>query len=170
MIFIIIGLVLLLALYIFIKIKINNFIHRGEQHLLGKVGLSGSNISAGINNLEEGAALPNFLLAHPNYTEESVKNILTQFSYDIVNKQNNGCMSELVLTKIINDNSLDMIKTMAFSRISITGYRKEQDSLLAVAIFSNGKDEQNLILYVDYQNNNLFISKYDSLKGAVLGF
>jgi len=166
--FIIIILILLvLGLFIFVMTKINNFFYRTRQHVFNKVGIGSSNINAGINNIEENLALPNILAAHPNYTKESLKNIFNQFANDVISKTNNNAMSSQVLEKFINDKSLEAFKTMTNSRTIIVGYRKDKDFLMVSAVYSDGKDEHNLLLNFYFQNGSLFLDKYDCVGGKV---
>lgn len=75
---------LFVAGLIFINIKISNLKERAKQQVLKNTGISSSDINAGISNSFEKKYLQNFLADHPNYTEESVKELFKSYTIQIL--------------------------------------------------------------------------------------
>lgn len=167
MVVVIIGIILFFALFIFIRIKINNFTYRAKQQVLGKVGLGASNINAGINQSMENGALTKILNDYPNLTEKYIKDTIYSMVTSLVNKQNIGYFSEKVTSKMMNDNKLDLIKNMQFVRINILGYKDNLYS--AVVVYTDGRDEYQITV-MGKIDGNLYIDTYDAMKGIAKGF
>lgn len=160
-------LIILVVLFIFISIKIDKIKYRAKQTILGRVGLSNSSINESINNVQETNALKKIALDYPNFTEEYLKNTLYTFAIDVVNGKNNGFMEDKALGKI-NSNSLQKYRTLNFVRISILGYKKNM--LSCQAIFTNGRDEFNLVMMFDIKDNLLYLNSFNTMNGVVGGF
>lgn len=169
MFLILVILLLFLGLFIFVMVKINNLRYRATQHIFGKVGLGASDLNRGLNNVQEKTSLPKFLMDYPFYTEVTLKDSLYQISYQILNNQNNGYMSDKVLSKMNSDKRLLQMRTMNFVRLNVIGYLNG-NKLVVSSVFTDGKDEYQLILNVLVHNNLLYIESYDSVVGMVKGF
>lgn len=153
---------------VFVSIKISNAKYRVNQQILGKVGLSSSNINANMNAFQEQRALTKLFEAYPNFSEKYIKDTLYSFTLNIINKQNNGYMSNKALEQLTNDRLLDTFKSLSFVRINILGYKNNH--LTAVVVFANSADEYQIMLNVVIQNNLLYIDSYNSMRGMVKGF
>lgn len=167
-IIVVIVLILIGALIAFITIKINNLKYRAKQQVLGKVGLGNADINASLNATQEQFALSKILETYPTLTEKQLKDTLYSYTNSIINLQNNGYMSDKVLSKMQNDNLLQKMRTMNFVRINIISFIGNK--LSSVTIYTDGRDEYQITLMVSIQNNGLYIEHYDSEKGMVRGF
>ena len=158
----------IIALVIFVNIKINNAKYRARQHVLGSVGLGASNINQAFNEQQEQGALNRLLSEYPNFSEKYVKDTLYSFCMNIINLQNNGYFSEKVLQKMPKDKLLEKIRTMQFVRINVLGYRN--NILSVIVVFTDGKDEYQIMMQVTIQNQLFYVSSYDAMRGMVKGF
>lgn len=165
---VIIGIIVLLGGYIFIKIKINNLRYRAEQHVLGGMGLGSANINAAINASQEQGALTKFLAENPSFTEKSLKDTIYAYALNIINGQNNNLMSPKVLEEMAKDSRLEIMRPMTFVRINLLAYRSNKMS--AIAVFTDSKDEYQLMINLSIQNGQLYIESFDSMKGMTKGF
>ena len=167
------GLILLILFFLFIvgmvfvRTKINNTKYRLNQQILGKVGLSSSDMNANINAFQEQQALKKLLEAYPNFSEKYIKDTLYSFALCIINRQNNGYMSNKVLEQLTKDKLLDTFKALSFVRVNILGYKNNR--LTAVIVFANSSDEYQIMLNITIQNNILYIDSYNSMRGMVKG-
>ena len=72
--------VAVIALFIFINVKIGDLKYRAKQHILKNSGISSSDISAGITGSFEQKYIQRFLIDYPNFTEKSLKELLKQYN------------------------------------------------------------------------------------------
>ena len=122
------GVILLLAVvlvfagFMFIIIKIANLKYRAQQHILKNTGISSSDICAGITGSMGKKYLQKFLYDYPSFTEESIKDLLKQYTVQIFNKNSIDEFSQAVCEKIQRDSKLDKMQSMEFRRANITYY------------------------------------------------
>lgn len=154
--------------FIFINIKINNLKYRAKQQVLKNTGISSSDINAGITGSLEKRHLQKFLEEHPSFTEESVKDLLKQYTIQIFNKNSINEFSQAVYEKMQKDSKLDKMQSMKFSRTNINYY--ENSKLNAIVVFTNNRDEYNVYLTCSILGDRIQLDKYQISKGAVVGF
>lgn len=159
---------LFLALLIFISIKISNLKHRATQHILKNTGISQSDITAGINSGFEKKYLERFLQEHASYSEDSIKDLLKQYTIQIFNRNAISEFSDKVCEKMQTDSKLDKMKEMEFRRISISYYSNSK--LGAIVVYTDNKDEYNIALSCNVIEDKIQVEKYQINKGAVVGF
>ena len=75
MLFIIILIILVIG-FIFVSTKLGNLKYRAKQQILKNSGISSSNLNAQFSGALEKKHLEAFLLENPNYTEESIKELI----------------------------------------------------------------------------------------------
>lgn len=153
---------------IFINVKISNLKYRAKQQVLKNTGLSSSDINTGINNSFEKKHLQNFLKDYPKYTEESIKNILQQYTVQIFNRNSISEFSQAVNEKIQKDSKLEKMQTMQFRRANINYYSSSK--LGAIVVYTDNKDEYNVYLNCTILGETIKLDKYQIAKGAVVGF
>ena len=109
-----------------------------------------------------------FLEEHSEYTEESIKELLKQYSIQLFNKSLTNEFSQDVQEKIKNDSKLDKMQNMEFKRANINYYGNSR--LNAIVVFTDNRDEYNVFLNCNIVDNKIQVSKYQITKGAVVGF
>lgn len=164
--FLIIALVL--AGFIFINIKIGNLKYRAKQHVLKNTGASSADISAGITEGFEKKRLQKFLEENPSFTEESIKNLLKQYTIQIFNRNSVTEFSQTVCEKMEKDSKLGKMQTMEFRRTNITYYANSK--LNAVVVYTDNKDEYEVYLNCTILGGKIQLDRYQISKGAVVGF
>ena len=112
--------------------------------------------------------MESFLKEHSDYTEDSIRAVLRQYSDNLISKSLMDSFGEKVKEKMPNDSKLDKLSSMNFVKASINFYKA--DKLNAINVYSDGRDEYNIYLYFDIINNNFVLQKYQIAKGAVVGF
>lgn len=167
-IIIIIVIAVILAPIIFISIKINNFKYRVGQHVLGKVGFGAADVNAKINDIQEDQVIDNFLKVYTTYNEQMVKNTIQQISNSILNNQNNGLISNDVLDKMNTNQMLAGIRGMSFVRSNLLAFRSP-DKLSALSVYTDGRDEYQIMMFLSIQNSNWFVEKIDVMRGMIKG-
>ena len=165
-IFIVIALIF--AGFIFINIKMENLKYRAKQQILKNTGISSSDINAEITGNFEKKYLQKFLEEHPRFTEESIKDLLRQYTIDIFDKNSINEFSQKVYEKIQKDSKLAKMKTMEFRRTNINYYGNSK--LNAIVIYTDNKDEYNVYLNCSILADKIQLDKYQISKGAVIGF
>lgn len=169
MAFIIIVIIILVFVgAIILNTKLGNLKYRAKQHVLKNTGLSSSDIGAGIKGALGKKHLERFLEENPNYTEESIKDLLRQYSDKIINKNQISQFSQSVCDKMQKDAKLDKMKDMQFRRAIINYYGSSK--LGAVVSYTDNRDEYNIYLTCTVSNQNIEIDKYQITKGSVVGF
>lgn len=164
-IFLIIVVIVVMAI---ISIVTSNFKYRAKQHVLKNTGASSSDISAGINGAFEKKSLQKLLTDYPNFTEESIKELLKQYTEQIFNRNSMSEFSQTVCEKMQKDNKLDAMKNMEYRRTNINYYK---DSIFsAIVVYTDGKDEYNVNLQCSISGDKIQINKYQIARGAVVGF
>ena len=109
-----------------------------------------------------------FLNSNPNYTEESVKALLKNYASNIFNKNPMPEFSAEVTEKMQNDSKLDKMQTMIFRRATINGY--SNNKLMATIVYTDDKDEYEIYMICNVNNDKIQVEKYRIQKGAVVGF
>ncbi len=153
---------------IFIIIKLNDLKYRATQQILKNTGISSSDINAEFSNGFEKRHLHKFLDEHPNFTEESLKDILKQYSIQILNRHSINEFSQEVYEKMQKDSKIDKVQSMEFKRVNINSYADE--TLKAIVIYTDNRDEYNMFLNCSILGNNIRLNKYQISKGEVVGF
>ncbi len=157
-----------IALFIFINVKINNFKYRAKQQVLKNTGISSSDINAGITSNFEKKHMEKFLTEHPEFTEETIKDLLKQYTVQLFNKNSINEFSQTVYEKMQKDSKLERMQTMEFRRTNINYYSNEK--LNAIVVYTDNKDEYNVYLNCSVLGNKIQLDKYQISKGAVVGF
>ena len=165
---VIIILVAIFAGFIFLSTKINNLKYRAKQQVLKNTGISSSNINSSVTDMVEKRHMESFLKEHSDYTEDSIRAVLRQYSDNLISKSLMDSFGEKVKEKKPNGSKLDKLSSMNFVKASINFYKA--DKLNAINVYSDGRDEYNIYLYFDIINNNFVLQKYQVAKGAVVGF
>ena len=136
--------------------------------MLKNTGISSSDISAQITENFEKKHLQKFLEEHPNFTEESIKDLLKQYTVQLFNKNSSDVFSPVVCEKMQNDSKLEKMQTMEFKRSNINYY--ENSKLNSIVVYTDNKDEYNIYLYCSILDNKIQLDKYQIAKDAVVGF
>jgi uncharacterized protein YneF (UPF0154 family) len=153
---------------LFFNIKMSNLKHRATQHILKDTGISSSDITAGfIGNIEK-KHLQKFLEEHPSFTEESIKELLKQYTVQLLNKNSTNEFSQEVYEKMQKDSKLDKMQGMEFKRVNISYYGNSK--LNATVFYTDNKDEYNIYLNCNILGDKIQLDKYQIAKGAVVGF
>lgn len=164
----IILIIIFIIIMIVINIVIGNLKYRAKQHVLGKVGLSNADLYSKMNSMQEEGALTRLLKDYPNFTEQTVKDTLYTFALNIINRQNNGYMSDKVINKMNSDGKLDKFRELSFSRVNVLNYRNNQ--AYVIAIFANSTDEYQITMNFTINNRLFYIISYDTMHGMTKGF
>lgn len=160
--------VLFIVGFIFINIKISNLKYRAKQHILKDTGASSSDIGATITTGFEKKHLERFLEENTNFTEESIKDLLKEYTVQLINRNSIDEFSETINEKMQKDSKLEKIKNMQFRRVNIMSYGNSK--LNAVVVYTDNRDEYNIYLICDVIDNKIKLDKYRISKGAVIGF
>lgn len=160
--------ILIFAGFIFINIKISNLKYRAKQQVLKNTGISSSDISAQFTESFEKKHLQKFLEEHPDFTEESIKDLLKQYTVQMINKNSSDNFSQAVCEKMQNDSKLEKMQTMEFKRSNINYYGNSK--LNALVVYTDNRDEYNIYLYCNIVDDKIELDKYQISKGAVVGF
>lgn len=153
---------------IFVKTKINNTVYRAEQHVLGSAGIGSANVVAAIDDTTEKKHIADFLAAYPSMSEQALKDQIKAISDSLIQHNPQNCIKPELKGKIDNDKNLLKMQGKNFVRIAIVNFRNNQ--LFAKAIYSDNRDEYDIILYMDVSENGLSVYRYYAMKGAVKGF
>lgn len=164
----VIILIAILGIYIFVSIKISNLKYRAKQHILKDTIVSSANINAEVQNAIGGKVEKKFLADFPNYTQESLYQLVQECAENIKKKNMTRIMSDKVKEKIEKDKKIDLINEKTYKRMIINGYGGQR--LNATVIYEDNRDEYEIQLYYIIQENNLMLDEYTIVKGAVLGF
>lgn len=169
-ILIVVGIVLIFVIYFIIDTKIGNLEYRAEQHLLKNTGFSSSDIDSKIDNTFEKMHLKKLLAKYPNYTEQSIKELLRQYTINLFNRNNTRVFSEKVCEKMQKDSKLDKMLNMQYRRTNINFFG--DDAIRAQVVYTDGRDEYEVYLCCTIiENGNVIrVDKYSISKGAVVGF
>lgn len=160
--------VLIIAGYIFINVKISNLKYRTKQHILKDSGISSSEINAGIIGNFEKKHLEKFLEEHENFTEDFIKDLLRKYTVEIFNRNSLNEFSQAVNEKMEKDSKLEKMQTMEFRRANINYYGDSK--LNAMVVYTDNKDEYNVYLTCNVIEEKIQVEKYQISKGAVVGF
>lgn len=165
---IIIVIVLIFVGFIFINIKLGDLKHRATQQVLKNTGISSSNIASGVEGSVEKRHMKKFLEENPNFTEESIRDLLKQYTVQIINRDSINEFSQTVYEKMQKDSKLDKMQNTQFVRASINYYGNQK--LNAIVIYTDNRDEYNIYLYCSILGERIQLDKYQISKGAVVGF
>lgn len=160
--------ILVIVGFIFISIKIDNLKYRAKQQVLKNTGISSSDINAGITGSFEKKHLKNFLEEHPSFTEESIKELLRNYTVQIFNRNSINEFSQTVCEKMQKDSKLEKMQDMEFRRTNIHYYGNSK--LGAIVVYTDNKDEYNVFLTCSILGEKIKLDKYQISKGAVVGF
>ncbi|HIU52086.1 MAG TPA: hypothetical protein IAB70_05680 [Candidatus Merdicola faecigallinarum] len=160
--------VMILGISLFISTIVGNFQYRAKQHILKGTGISSSDINAGINNNFEKKHIEKFLSEHSEFTEESIKDLLKQYTVQIFNRNSINEFSQNVYEKMQKDSKLEKMQNMEFRRANISYY--SNDKLNAIIVYTDNKDEYNVYLNCSILKNRIQLNRYQISKGAVVGF
>lgn len=154
---------------IFLSIKISNLKHRATQHILKNTGISSSEINAGFTSSFEKKHLENFLKDYPNYTEDSIKELLKQYTIELFNRNTINEFSSQVNEKMQKDSKLEKMQSMEYRRTTINNYSKSK--FYAIVVYADTKDEYNVFLNCSMLDaDKVQLDKYQISKGSVIGF
>lgn len=166
--FVLLVIILIIVGFIFINAKINNLKYRAKQQVLKNTGISSSDINASITGSFEKKHLERFLADNPNFTEESIKDLLRQYTVQLFNRNLVSEFSETVCEKIQKDSKLEKMKTMEFKRANINYYSNSK--LRAIVVYTDNKDEYNVGLACSILGEKIQLDRYQISKGEVVGF
>lgn len=166
----VIVIILLIALfvgYVYINSKISNLKYRAKQEMLKNTGFSSSDINAKISGGLEKKQLQKFLASHPNYTEESIKELLKQYSSQLIQKNAISEFSKTVCEKLEKDSKLEKMQKMELKRANINSYSNSK--IIALVVYTDNKDEYNIYLYCSIVEEKIQLDKYQIMKGSAVG-
>ncbi len=165
---ILVPIIIAFVIYIVVSTKINNFKYRAKQSILGSFGIGSSNINAGLNGMQEKHALENLLAAHPNLTEQVIKDTIYAYSLDLINGRPNAAFDQKVNEKMVGDNTLITMRATTFTRVNVLGYRNGTFS--AIAVYSTSSDEYQITMTINIMDvGGFYLTHYDAMKGMVKG-
>ena len=165
---IILVIVAIVAVFIFVNIKIRGLKERATQHILKNSGISSSDINAGITETMEKKHLQNFLNEHQNFTEQSIKDLLKNYTNQLFNKNLINEFSPEIAKKMQSDSKLDKMKNIEFRRINISNYGNSK--LIAIAVYTDNRDEYNVYLTCSILGEKIQLDNYRIAKGSMVGF
>ena len=160
--------ILFFAGFIFITVKINDLKYRAKQQVLRNTGISSSDISAGIDSTFEKGYLEKFLTENPTYTEESIRELLKNYTVQIFNREAVNEFSQKVCEKMQKDSKIDKMKDKQFKRTNINYYGNSK--LRAMVIYADNKDEYNVYVDCSILGEKIQVDRYQIIKGTPLGF
>lgn len=167
MLFIIILIILVIG-FIFVSTKLGNLKYRAKQQILKNSGISSSNLNAQFSGALEKKHLEAFLLENPNYTEESIKELIKQYAEQLLQKNENNLFSDAVCQKMQNDKKIEKLQSMQINRININYYKGEKFG--AMVVYTDNRDEYSLLLNFVGAGEGMHLEKYQISKSAVVGF
>lgn len=168
MFFLIIIILLGFIGFIFINIKLGDLKHRATQQILKNTGISSSKIESKVEGSVEKRHLNKFLEENESFTEESIRDLLKQYTVQLIKKESIKEFSQPVFEKMQKDSKLDNMKNMQFVRASINYYGKPK--LNAIVVYTDNRDEYNIYLYCNMVGEIIQLDKYQISKGSVVGF
>lgn len=165
------GVIILIIFFvvgIFIATKIAELKTRAREHLLKGTGFSYSEINGKIDNSMDETKAKKFLAAHPEYTLESIKELIKNFAIKIINKTEIKEFSPKLVEKMQSDSKIDKLAKMEFKRVNIGA--ANTNFLSGIVTYSDGRDEYCLGIDINYSENKLTILRYYIYRGAEIGF
>lgn len=154
--------------FVFVNMKINNLKYRTKQQLLKNTGVSSSEVDSGIRDAFEKKYLEKFLAEYTNFTEESIKDLLKQYTINLINKEPRNEFSQTVYEKMQKDAKLEKLKSMEFKKLNISSYGNSR--LSCVSVYTDNRDEYKIYLYCSIQGDRIQLDRYQIEKGAIVGF
>lgn len=125
-----------------------------------QVGFIDSAVEVGYKN--------KFLQEHPEYTEESIKNLVYQYVVQLFNKNPLNEFAPSIHKKMQKDSKLDKLKNMQYVRSSFAFYGNSRLSMKL--IFSDTRDEYIVQVGCLLKPGAIEFHNYYISRGAVLGF
>lgn len=168
MAFLIVIIIIVIVGFVFISKKMGDFEYRAKQEILKGTGISNSNINAKVNEGIEKKRLAKFLEEHPEYTEESIKDLFKDYMEKVIKKAPSDDFTPELNEKIQKDTKLDKLQTMNFVRVNVNYYTGSK--VAAIIVYADNKDEYNIYLTCAILEEKLQLEKYQIQKGAVIGF
>ena len=168
MFFIIIIIFLGFVGFIFINTKLGDLKHRATQQVLKNTGISSSEIESKVEGSVEKRHLKKFLEENESFTEESIRELLKQYTMKLINRDSINEFSQTVYEKMQKDSKLDKMQNMQCVRASINYYGKPK--LNAIVVYTDNRDEYNIYLYCSMLGERIQLDKYQISKGSVIGF
>lgn len=160
--------ILVIVGLMFIQIKMNNFSDRVRQQALKGTGMSSSEIDAGIKEGMEKKQLERFLEEHKSFTEETLKDMLKEFTIQIIQRNSIKEFSSKVCEKVQNDSKIDKLQNMQFKRVNISHYNDSK--IKAIAVYADNRDEYEIYLDCSLLNDTINLDMYQVCRGNVIGF
>ncbi len=157
-----------LALFVFIEIKLGNLRSRAKQQILRNSGISSSDLDKTFTEGIEKKYLEKFLKEHPNYTEESIKNLIKGYAEQMIQKDTSGEFCQKLVEKIQKDSKLEKMQGMQFVRANVQYYANSMLSMRVV--YSDNRDEYNFSMTYNVIDDEFKLERYEISKGAILGF
>ena len=164
----IIILILVVAVIIFINIKINNLKYRAKQQILKNTGVSSSEINETVTEGLEKIHMDKLLQDNSNFTEDYLKEQLKEYVTNLIDGNIINQFSQKVRDHILKDSKIDKLKNMEFKRVNINYYSNHKFS--AIVVYTDNRDEYNINLYCSIINNQILLDRYQIAKGMVVGF
>lgn len=109
-----------------------------------------------------------FLEENPSYTEESIKDLLKEYTVQIFNRNSISEFSQEVCEKMQKDSKIEKLQSMEFKRANINYYSDLK--LKAIVVYTDNRDEYNVYLTCSVIDNIVKLDKYQITKGSVVGF
>lgn len=160
--------ILIIIFVAFISIKISDLKDRAVQHVLKDTGFSRADINKEINKGFEKKQVEHFLQEHSEYTEESLKKLFENYCSSLFNRTAINEFNASVCDKMQKDSKLDKMLNMQYIRTDILGANNKM--INSLNIYSDGKDEYNVYLYCNLEENKIIVNRYLIVKGAMIGF
>ena len=162
--------IVIIGVGLFLKFKLNNARYRAKQTVLNKVGLGQSNVVAATDNAMEKGKMKRFLENHPQYTEDSIKQVIKDFAMEVVNGNLTHSADEKVIEKLANDSKIRKYAGMQIVGCTLYGYNEKAGLFVGKVTLSDNKDEYMLFLRFQLEGDELRLTKYQIQTGAVVGF
>jgi uncharacterized protein YneF (UPF0154 family) len=166
---IIFGLAVVLGVvgFLFITFKISDLKYRAGEQILQNTGISSSELSNKFAGTVEKKQMKKFLDENPNYTDESIKELLKQYTDQIIHRNTNENFTQAVCDKMQKDSKLDKLQEMEYRRINLVGYNNSK--LTATAVYADKRDEYDFQIKCQIVNGKILVESYQSYRGAALG-
>lgn len=160
--------ILFFAITIFITIKIANLKARAKQHLLKNTGFSYADVSGKVAGAMDDTKAKKFLNVHPEYTLESLKDLIKDYTTQMINRTAIKELSPKVVEKMQKDSKLDKIATMELKRVNISASNEKY--LSGRAVYTDNRDEYEFELSMSYTESGFIVERYYIYRGAEVGF
>lgn len=168
---IIIFLVIIVAIIVAVSMAVGKLKTRASNHIRGKIGIDDSNIygtvfEGGVNSL----AVKKLYKSHPEYSEESIKQLSVNIVNGIINNTIPG-QGDKFQDKIRNNRMFqEHMPNCSLRRVNIMSYNDKKDVYTAVVTYADKKDDYVFNISVGFTQQGPQLQYAAFSKGHANGF